>query len=105
MSAAPIPPVEWMPSPQKQQSVARPAGETNVDELGRAILPQHCFARDGGGRLFLFIGGGNKPTCRPVIRVHRRSLQTIWRPGYSAEGQGPDDWVGNPREVEFPKGN
>ena len=78
MSAAPIPPVEWMPSPQKQQSVARPAGETNVDELGRAILAEHCFARDGGGRLFVFIGGVYRPSGDLVIRQRVKGLMTGW---------------------------
>jgi putative DNA primase/helicase len=52
--------------------------DTNVDELARAILAEHYFARDAGGRLYVFAEGVYKPTGEMVVRQRVKSLLNQW---------------------------
>ena len=52
--------------------------ETSVDVLADAILAEHHFARDPGGRLYVYADGVYKPTGELVIRQRVKGIMTEW---------------------------
>jgi P4 family phage/plasmid primase-like protien len=74
MSASPKPAsTDWVPSPPGPR-----ATETSVDDLARAINDRHQFARDGGGRLYVFNKGVYRPSGELVVCQRVKGLLTEW---------------------------
>ncbi len=51
---------------------------TNVDEIAQAIKADHHFARDPGGRLYVFKGGVYKPVGELLVRQRVKGIMTEW---------------------------
>lgn len=51
---------------------------TNVDDTARAITAEHRFAKDPGGRLYVYRGGVFVPSGAQVIRQRVKALMTEW---------------------------
>jgi P4 family phage/plasmid primase-like protien len=52
--------------------------ETSVDELARTITAEHHFARDPGGRLYVFKDGVYKPTGELFVKQQVKALMNGW---------------------------
>ncbi len=77
--AAPPPPKDDQEAPPREK--VPPVAlreETNVDEIAQAIKADHYFARDPGGRLYVFKGGVYRPVGELLVRQRVKGLMTEW---------------------------
>jgi putative DNA primase/helicase len=74
MADGPAPSEDTPPAP----AAPAPKLETNVDQLAREITAQDHFARDPGGRLYVFKAGVYKPTGERFISQSVKELYAAW---------------------------
>ena len=59
---------------QTEETWKGPRTITDVDELARAVMADHYFARDAGGRLYVFKNGVYKPVGEPLVRQRVKGI-------------------------------
>ena len=74
MSAKPVAvPDDWMPPVTEG-----PRKETSTDDIAKAITAEHHFARDPGGRLYLFRDGVYRAIGELFVRQNVKALLNNW---------------------------